>query len=176
MTFMNRGEPLTADESEHVLSHLVGYASAERGWSGVTSDFIRELGWPQRRMPDVRGFLESESTRVELSKRLGASVAEVFMSRSQVFVRMGEPRDRPAVDLTKVEAMLKDTSTLELFAVLLNPAFPTAHEMVCAEVGRRLAHHRESLRQVSTHLLGDGGREMALDVLDEREPWHRDGR
>lgn len=92
--FMNPGQPITPEEKKIVITILADLVrnaplhESNQGFSfgSDTADFIRLLGWPQRRLFDLRGYLETTEAKLALSDALGWPLREVFASRSNVSV------------------------------------------------------------------------------------------
>jgi hypothetical protein len=95
--YMDPGFELTPSEGAWVVAGVLRFllvreavTSPEGKQYSMRSDtFLHSLGWPQRRLPDVRGFLESRRGRSELSEAAQAHVKDVMMSRSTVYVTIG---------------------------------------------------------------------------------------
>lgn len=92
---MDPGVPLTPDERKLVISTLAKSVrqsplhESNQGfhYGSYTPDFLSALGWPQRRLPDLRGYLETPEAKAALSKTLGWTLTQnIFVSRSQLAV------------------------------------------------------------------------------------------
>jgi hypothetical protein len=91
--YMTPGLPLGEDEKEHVERVLCAEAAAGHT-SMYTPDFLRLLGWPQRRLPDLRDYLEHNQCEVakRLSSKLGRTVLpRIFVTRSQLDLKLPNP-------------------------------------------------------------------------------------
>lgn len=84
---------LTDEEKAHVENTLLRVFSAEMGpnfWM-LTNTLLKELGWPQRRMPELRGYLDKSTVAgSDLAKAKGVKAFDIFVSRRIVSLSAGK--------------------------------------------------------------------------------------
>jgi hypothetical protein len=83
---MDPGHPLSSEEATVVEIRLAKWFQTV-GKTISTSDFIRDLGWPQRRLPDLRHHLERKSygAAERVSKRLGIPFKSLSCTRQTIY-------------------------------------------------------------------------------------------
>lgn len=96
--YMDSGQPLSPEEATLVETALVRDLRLRNHLS--TPDFIRSLGWPQRRLPDLRRHLEYKSYGVALrvSTAVGIPFKSLACTRKDIYYSDDESYDPEALE------------------------------------------------------------------------------
>jgi hypothetical protein len=124
--FMTRGSELTAEEAAHVENTLarVLQEAADPHPTFSTNEFLRELGWPRRRQPDLRDYLESNAEELcaRLAERIGRPLGDkIMVSRASLWF----PREPPSLSSTAEKPSILD-GTVAFFVRNGHEALPPA--------------------------------------------------
>lgn len=96
---MDPGIPFTEEEAAHVERALLHLVTEGKTYAD-TSTFIRSLGWPQRRFPDLRFHLwDNPSLAKSLSEKTGKAISPEFLcSRNTLAVHVLTEEEIVAVE------------------------------------------------------------------------------
>ena len=103
--YMDPGTQLTSEEAILVETALVNQLRLQNHLS--TSDFIRGLGWPQRRLPDLRRHLEYKSYGVagRVSAQTGIPFKSLACTRKEIYYTNDSAYDPEALERQSEQAV-----------------------------------------------------------------------